>query len=244
MSQATVALGEFNNVTNAKELISALIIQAGNPISMYDATGEIRIVLKSNFDDDGPRPAVEALRFYTDFSNPTKSVYSWNRAMSNSIEAFIKGDLVFYFGFASEIKTIRELNPNLNFDVAKFPQIEGDGTPATFGKMTAIGIPRASKNPGGAVKVAVFLTTDPVLAKLSEFTGLPPVSRKLLRQKPSNTSLGPIFYESALISHAWAEPRRKDADAIFKDMVESITSGRLGIDKAINDAHDKLTGEK
>jgi len=55
---------------------------------------------KASFDqpsikDKSYFPAQEALRFYTDFANPGKEVYSWNEKMPNSIEALFKGKQLF-----------------------------------------------------------------------------------------------------------------------------------------------------
>ena len=55
------------------------------------------------------------LKFYTDFADPLKDVYSWNKSFSNSRDAFSAENLVFYLGYASELQSLINKNPNQNF---------------------------------------------------------------------------------------------------------------------------------
>lgn len=236
--RSTIAFGEFVNVTNAKEILIALVLQAGSPITKRLSSGE----LESDFGRSrrGVFPANAALSFYTEFSNPVKKVYSWNRALPESRQAFLAGDLAVYFGFASELSFLRAANPNLNFDVAILPQSQNSDRRTTYGRMEAFAIPLQTKNYSGAFQVAALLTSDAALVSLVELSGLPPVSRQLLAIKPIDARLS-IFYDSALISRAWLDPDKELSSKIFSDMVESITSGRARVTEAISTADKLLT---
>src|SRR3989338_8196202 len=129
-----VALGEFRNIANAKEIIAAFLMQTGNPITVYGEKGFDSRLYPATLGSIG------AINFYTDFANPVKPDYSWNRALPNSLNMFVSGDLAFYFGFASEISMIRDKNPNLNFDVTFFPQPKGASVPVTFGRMYGLAV--------------------------------------------------------------------------------------------------------
>ena len=59
-----------------------------------------------------------ALLFYTDFTNPSKTSYSWNAALPQSFDAFTSGELAAYLGYASEYNSIISRNPNLRFKSA------------------------------------------------------------------------------------------------------------------------------
>lgn len=231
--QSTVALGEYRNITHAKEIISAQILQSGSKIVTLNQSGEYESTLETD------KGAESALRFYTEFSNPIKASYSWNRALTESSQAFLSGELAFYFGFASELFEVQKLNPNLNFDVALFPQIREQSPPSTFGRMYSLAISRSSTNQLGAFAAAKLLTSKTGLSMLSEVSGLPPVSRQLLRTFPEG-SYQPIFYKSALISKGWLDPSGEKTDLIYKAMVESITSGRSKVSKALNDANSEI----
>jgi len=235
--QSTVAFGEFRNVTNAKEILSTLIMQTGNPISRRGEE-KLSVLLASGL---GTRvvPAEAALGFFTEFSNPTKSVYSWNRSLSNSKNAFLAGDLAIYFGFASELKELRSKNPNLNFDVAMVPQTEDAGANITYGKMQGLAISRNSKNILGALNTINILSSSKWLTVLSEIVYLPPVRRDLLSKKPADPYQS-IFYNAALSSRGWLDPNESETHVIFQNMVESITSGRKRVSEAVAGADAEM----
>ena len=71
-------------------------------------------------------PAADAVRFYTDFADPGKEVYTWNKNMPNSLEAFILGKTAFFFGYAYHLPTIKSRAPKLNLSIVKLPQIAGN----------------------------------------------------------------------------------------------------------------------
>ena len=231
------ALGEYRNVDHAKEILSTLIIQAGNKIiNRHD--GELEVVLREQ-GESVIAPAEAALRFYTEFSNPVKSVYSWNRALPSSRQSFIAGDLALYIGFASELVGLRNANPNLNFDVAPLPQSRDGSTKITFGKMSSFAIPRTAPNPNASFSAALALTSQEPLIILAEVTGLPPVRRDLLAVRPTD-AFRSIFYDSALMARAWLDSNDEKSGEIFKDMIENVISGRSRLSEAVRIADEEL----
>ena len=78
-----------------------LIIQSGNPIIKTDDRGNLKIALDEQ-DKSGKSPTASSIKFFNDFSNPNKNVYSWNKALSGADTMFAKGALAMYFGYASE----------------------------------------------------------------------------------------------------------------------------------------------
>ncbi len=237
VTQSTVALGEYTNVSNATDLFSLLIMQAGGLVSAF-SNNQIQSALQNKF--DAPTlPAVLALSFYTEFTNPVKPFYSWNRSLPASKDFFIFGNLAMYFGYASEIKQITDKNPNLNFDVAKIPQSTLSSQKTTFGRMYALAIPRASRNINSAIGAAILLASNPPIARLTQITQLPPVRRDLLSIRPNDDYMS-VFYDSAIQSRAWLQPSKTDTDAIFKKMVESVTGGRSNINESVSRADSEL----
>ncbi|TAK58197.1 extracellular solute-binding protein [Patescibacteria group bacterium] len=231
---SAVALGEFRNINHAKEILSALIIQAGNPITTFDAEGKVQNLFadRLNF---ATAPTETALSFYTKFSNPVDPLYSWNRALPASKTYFLSGNLATYFGFASELSDIRTKNPNLNFDVAVLPQALSGKNRATFGNMLGLAISKSSQNPSNTFVVLSSLFNANAISIWSESTKLPPVRRDLLLTRPQDPYLS-VFYDSALISKAWLDPRPESTDIILRDMVESVTSGKSRAGEAVSTA--------
>ncbi len=241
--KSLVAFGEYSNIKNAKEILATLFFQSGNNITERSpVTGEVSAVidkdLEKEFEDASGTPTESVLDFYTSFANPSKSLYSWNRSLPNSENAFLNGDLAFYFGYASEIKKIQDKNPNLNFDVAQIPQEDG-GVPSVYGKMTAFAIVKNTKNATGALGVISKLTEKTSIELWRDSYNLPPVRRDLLSEPAANAYMT-VFYRAAIQSKAWYDPNPTESDRVFRDMIESITSGREKLSNAVGDAKLKL----
>lgn len=223
--RSAVALGEYRNITNAKEIISALFLQSGNPIMTMGQYGLKSVLAPATIQTIG------AMNFYTDFANPVKPDYSWNRVLRSSKNAFIAGNLAFYFGFVSELADIRQKNPNLNFDVSYFPQPKGGANLVTFGRMLGLAVLKSAKNSDSYTNVLALIGQAP-LARLAASTGLPPVRRDMLKANPSDP-YQIIFYNSAIRARSWLDPNPQESSRIFQDMIESITGGALEVGSAV-----------
>ncbi len=237
VKQSAVALGEFTNINYAKYIVANLAMQAGTPLTIWEGKG-LRSVFAESYNKP-IIPAEAALIFYTEFSNPSKSSYSWNRSLPNSFNYFLGGDLAMYFGLASELRQIQLRNPNLNFDVATVPTAREGGNSVSFGKFYGLAITKASKNPNSAFLVSSILTARTGAAKVAEVLVLPPVRRDLLsvRQERAYSS---VFFDSAIRARAWLDPDPEKTDGIFKSMIESITSGRSRVSEAIQRASREI----
>lgn len=238
ISQSLVSFGEYRNVTNAKEIVSTLMMQAGTPI--IERSGEaVRAVIADSY-GKAIIPGEAAVNFYTEFSNPVKPFYSWNRSMPPSTTYFLSGDMALYFGFSSEIFDLQKKNPNLNFDVSPVPMSREGGVNTAYGKFYGLAVSRGTKNIGGAFTVAGILSHTQGIASVSEVLGLPPVRRDLLSQRPTDAYRS-VFYDSAIRSHAWLDPDPKASDLIFAQMIDAITSGRERTSAAVVRASRELT---
>jgi ABC-type glycerol-3-phosphate transport system substrate-binding protein len=236
--RSAVALGEFANISYAKEIISNLAMQAGTPITEWNGD-KVQSVFASSLGKP-TIPAEAAINFYTEFSNPSKPSYSWNRSLPNSTDYFLSGDLALYFGFASEISNLQLKNPNLNFDVAVVPVSREGGVNVSYANFNALAITKSSKNQAAAFSVISILSNAEGAKAFNKILKLPPARRDLLNLKPSE-AFQSVFYDSAIRSKAWLDPSPTDTNAIFKDMTESVTSGRARTGEAITKAHQELS---
>ncbi|MBM2817929.1 MAG: protein of unknown function with transrane region [Parcubacteria group bacterium] len=237
IKRSAVSFGEYANVLNAKEILSLLILQAGNSIVKIDKDRPVSVFSeKSGF---AIPPSEAALRFYTEFSNPSKKSYSWNRSLPISRSYFLSGDLAVYFGFASEFNDIRMKNPNLNFDVAVIPQRREARTRTTFARIQGLATVKSSKKLSSAFNTISSLVSKDNISIWSKTSGLPPVRRDLLAAGASDP-VRSIFYASAIISKGWLDPDRKETNAIFQNMVESIVSGKSRLGEAVSRADSEI----
>ena len=97
--QSGIAFGEYDNVLHAKEIVSALLMQTGVSIVSQSSVGSF--VSDISGGNSSLKPSL-ALTFYTSFSNPIKTVYSWNKTFDRSREAFAANKVAMYAGFVSE----------------------------------------------------------------------------------------------------------------------------------------------
>ncbi|HEY4502609.1 MAG TPA: extracellular solute-binding protein [Candidatus Paceibacterota bacterium] len=238
IARSFVAFGEYRNVDHAKDILSAFILQTGNPIIGLSNSGQIVSTLTNRYDFVEP-PALAALRFYTEFADPIKSVYSWNRALPRSKQAFVAGDLAIYMGFASELSSLAETNPNLNFDVAAFPRARDAERSLTLAHITGLAIPRGSRDTSAAFAVATALTEQVYSAQFSKLMGLPPIRRDLLQDIPTDI-VQPVFYTSAIVAKGWLDPNPDATNGIYQRMIESTLSGRARLSEALDTADAEL----
>lgn len=232
--KSAVALGHFSNITNAKDIIAALFLQAGNPI-ITTKDGALR----SSLGDLSKYNLSSVLQFYTSFADPAKPVYSWNKSFLNSTDAFSREDTAFYFGFVSEFKFLVNRNPNQNFGVAPLPQLQGVFSKVTGAHVTGLAISSASKNFTTAFTAASLMATGDFASKLALTLGLPPARRDLLATKPAD-AYSPIFYNSALFARSYLDPSPQGSDNIFRTMVDGVLSNNVTPRDAISDASSKM----
>lgn len=234
--QSAVALGTWNNVLNAKGIFATLLKQLGNPIVAPSPEGGYSSVLNDRSGVVGPGDS--GLRFYSEFADPAKPVYSWNRSQQNSRDAFLAGRLAMYFGRASELYTIRAANPNLNFDIARVPVVRGGGSQVEA-ELIAYAIPRGSRNPSGALQAGYALTSTSIQGVILEQFKTPSVRRDAVAGSASDQYQG-IFRASALSSFAFLDPSDAGTDAIFAKMIEGVASGAVSVPEAVAEASGEL----
>lgn len=242
ITQAGAAMGEFKNVKNAKDILSMLILQTGNSIL------ELGEKIKISFGEKGNRlinPTENAVKFFNEISNPNKTSYSWNEALPNSEIMFTNGLLAMYFGYAGEIGNIKQKNPHLNFDLANVPQIRsGDslsGIKATYGKIYSLAISKNSTKKQTALTAIISMSGPDFSKVFSESFRLGSARRDVLQGGSSDPILS-IVYKSAIMSRTWLEPDSTEVYGIFKNMIESIITGRVKVSDAVNYASKQLKG--
>ncbi len=233
--KSTVAMGQFSNILHAKDILATLFMQLGNTI-ITEKNGSYISQLESG---DAKTDLSTVLKFYTDFSDPLKDVYSWNRSLKNSQDEFSAENLAFYFGYASELPTLISKNPNQNFAVAPMPQIKGTTAKATYSHVTGIAISTLSKNFSTAFMAAGLLATTDFAGSYAKAIGYVPVRRDLLAVKQTD-SFGPILYSSALYGVSWLDPSTSSTDSIFRNMVENVLSNKMTVYDSIKDSDGKL----
>lgn len=243
IKKATIAFGEFGNVEHAKDIIALLIMQAGGNITQRDSAGNLGPSLMAR-STDVAQPAESALSFYTTFANPSRDAYSWNRALPNSRTMFANGDLALYVGLASEASLVKRMNPNLNFAVAPIPQLRNLQKSTDMGIAYGFAVPRAAKNPAGALTAAFLLASPQASKAFATVVGQSSARRDVLAQGGQGNE--DLFNRQTLIVRTWEDPNPVETERIFRDMIESITSGSAKVVESIQRAEQamrQITGQ-
>lgn len=233
ITQSAISFGEYVNVDNAKDLIALLFLQVGNPIvKLEDGKPKMQLFTTNGNEIVVDQNITSAFRFYMDFSNPLKSIYSWNRARASSRDEFINGNLAVYFGFASDYKPLQQKNPHLNFTVAPMPVPRDTKVSITYARMHGLAVLKSSRNKQTAFYAVQHLLEITPSGDFAAQFNLPPVRRDLLTKRPTDAAMS-VFFDSAIWSRTWLDPKPEESDNAFKLMVESVSSGRSTIDFAM-----------
>ena len=239
ITRGLIALGTYNNVNNARGILSSLFLQTGAPVSAYSANGLLSANL-GTVADSGVPAGQAVLGFYTQFADPSKVSYTWNASLPNSRQMFLVGDLALYLGYASEARYLRSANPNLNFGVALLPQPATTNVKNAYGLIYSFMSPRGAKNPAGAYQTAAILSGPSEQSSASSVTGLAPANLNVLATSPADP-IAAVAYSEALYTRGWLSPAQVDTDAVFSGMINNVISGRMTLEAALGGAERALS---
>ncbi len=238
VEQAALAFGEYANVQNAPEILLMLLLQAGSQL-ITESTDGYKVLINQSSGQTARPPATAALDFYTQFANPARAVYTWNRSLATDRSAFLAEDLALYFGFGSEYAGIRAGNPNFNFDATSIPQGSGVSIKKSYGTFYALSILRSSDNFAGTYLALAKISEGERASALAETLGFAPVHRASLALGATDP-FRQTMYTMALIARGFLNPSPSASEDIIKTMIEDVTSGRTGISEAAADASDRF----
>ncbi len=123
--RAGAAIGTGRNINRSSDLITLLFLQSGvNMVSDDGKSAEFLRYVPVN--GKATNVAERALRFYTHFASPSRSVYTWNRRQHYSIDAFTEGTVGMMLNYSWHYNTIKHKNEKLRFAVAPLPQLNPD----------------------------------------------------------------------------------------------------------------------
>ncbi len=144
---AGAAIGTFDNITHAPDIISLLFLQNG--VDFKNISGSSDRVQG-------------AFSFYTSFAKDQNNV--WDNTLDPSILAFSKGNLGMFFGYSWDYYTIKQFNPSLSFQIVPVPQLPNQNV--TLASYWAEGVSSKSKNQKEALLFMKYLARKDVAQKL------------------------------------------------------------------------------
>ncbi len=213
--QAGVALGTATNIDNAPDILATLFMQSNLRVAenglVSFATGGTRST---------EPPALEVLRFYTDFAKQDRDTYTWNNRQENAFDAFTRGKSVFYIGYAFDAQRIRAANPQLNLDVVALPQLD-PANPTNVANYWVESVVKKTTESDYAWDFIRFITTQENTKTYSDAVRQPSPLRVHIADSLEDPLLEP-FVVNLLTARNWYQGSNADvAESILDALIEA-----------------------
>lgn len=247
-TESAIALGAYNNVPNAKDTMATIVHQLGQEVVVKQINAEgvdsYTVMANTPVKEGGDVfPLASVLRYFMEFSDPTKTKYTWNQFLPNAQDQFVAEKLALYIGYFGEGKTIRERNQKVDFDATYLPQTKDYNTFVTGMRLYGFATMRASRNPNLALKVEADFASLPYSSQIASFIGAVPPHKAYVAQQ----GVPEVLRRSNLVARGWFDVKPQASGLIFEQMIRDVTSGRTDISDAVQSfvsrLQDKYTGQ-
>ncbi len=228
-NESTIALGTVNNVPYAKDILMTMVKQLRQtPVVQNFTTNGVNYSISANDkinNSSDVLPLSASIRFFTQFSDPTKNTFSWNSFAPNAVDQFIAEKLALYIGYSGDERTIREQNQKLDLGVTYLPQAKGYNSFATGVRMYGITTLRQTKNSQVALTVEADFAGSVWGPQLAAALGGVPALKNLL----SDPNLSIVLAKSTLGASAWYDIAPDATYSLFLNTINDIVTGRQNV---------------
>ncbi|MFA6525104.1 MAG: extracellular solute-binding protein [Patescibacteria group bacterium] len=223
--QAGVALGGTENIPRSMDILFLLMLQSRSTLT------DPPNFLLSIPDDPQTIPAVNALDFYAQFSDPNKEVYTWNKDLPNALEMFAQGKLAFFFGYSYNIPLIDQLSAGqLSYGTANVPQLNQDLNYANYWVET---VAQSSKYANEAWDFLQYATRVENVTGYLESSGRPTALKALVDVQREDFLLRP-FIEQSLVAKNWYHGKKPNImEQYITDAIDSVVNNQLEAKEAL-----------
>ncbi len=212
------ALGTTNNVEHFSDIVALMMLQNG-----------------ANLKNPITKEAQDALTFYRIFAEKPNNV--WDETLDNSITAFASGRVAMIFAPSWQVFTIKQMNPNLKFQIIPVPQLPG--TQVAWASYWAEGVAINSKNVDAAWEFLKFLSSKEQMTVLyteqskSRLFG-EPYSRVDLAQTLINDPLVGAYIKQAPTAQSFFLSSRTFDNGINDRMIKYTEDGINSLAKGVS----------
>ena len=235
--QNGAALGTAENIPYSFDIVSALMLQNGTPMM---TGGSASFQKPISVQGESYSPGLDALRFYTDFANPSKETYSWSADQINAREAFAAGKLGFVFGYWRDLPNLKAMAPKIRIGLANFPQIEGSFQTSYYANYFIETVLKQSTHQTEAWDLIQFITTPAEAKKYLESAKQPTAQREFVTAQLADDDLG-IPAAQVLTAKTWYRGYDfTSTQGVFQDMIKQVLVG-TPIDQALSAAAERVT---
>lgn len=238
--QAGSAIGTANNVSNATDILSLLMLQSGSKI--VTETGGVEFHQSKVIGDDSVNPGLNALSFYTSFAQSTKESYTWNAREVDDITAFTNGRAAMILAYAYQIPEIQAKAPKLNIGVAEAPQISEGSTKialAEYWPLVVSANTTANKQLESWKFLNFIATKSQAYSTYLQEAGRPTAKRANVTTQSNDPLYGP-YADQALFARSQFLPDITRTDQVYAAMIQSVVLGELLPEEALIQAARKV----
>lgn len=260
LAKSGAAIGTGNNINRSSDILALLMMQGGakviNEEKDIDINKEIDVLTTEGIEKRNP--GMRAVVFYSEFSDPTKEIYTWDAFLPNSVDAFARGKTAMIFGYSYQTANILSISPDLKYAISPMPQLD-DSDPKNFVNFTNTWTPVVAKKSGCRIipleaskeidceKIAwsflSFATQKNSSKKYLDATGKPAARKDLIGEQANSNAKTGVFASQAETAISYSKFNDR-IDAILSDMMDMINSDRKNMANTVNEAVQKIENLK
>jgi multiple sugar transport system substrate-binding protein len=238
-----VALGSGENINRSSDILAMMMMQAGakmNNALLTEATFDEQVWVGEGENQKRFSPGQDAMELYLSFADPTKSVYSWDKDMPYSIDAFVEGKTAMIVNYPHNIPVIVSKAPHLNFGVAPAPQFMDSSRDISYASYWGFAVANKSRHSQEAWEFIDFLLQPENLKRYLERVKLPTSRRDLILLQQQDDMLR-VFANQIVSATSWYQGDIEVVDDILVDAITSALVGERTISEALEDASARVT---
>lgn len=232
--QAGAAIGTAHNISSAEEILLTMMLQNGTEISSSDKRSATFHTAIQSSDNEPVYTGRQALDYYTAFSDPNKSTYTWHKGKGEAWLEFAQGNVGMLFDYYSRAEDIYNQNPNLKFEFARVPQIKNasEDEQKVYASYWFHGVTNNASNHEWAWELTQYVAYYMASSSLTE---------QAERYKDERVRQN-VFVGQALIADTIYKGKQPEKfDQAIRDMIDNVAQGKQDIRTAIDSAAAKIT---
>ena len=241
INQAAVALGTADNIPRSQDILLTLMLQNG--VELADSQGHVTLEKAPAGSDVQNPPAAEALRFYTDFAAPSKSIYTWNNDLPNALELFREGRLAYLLSYSYTAQDLATTAPKTRFTVNPMPQPQpliDRNVRVALSNTWIEGVSRKSQHPNEAWDFLLFLTSPENASQYLTATKKPAALRAVSSAQATDPLLG-VFAPQTLVSRSWYRGTNSaEMERALQRAITAVVNGTLDPAQAVTRAAQQI----
>ena len=256
ITSAGMAIGTADNVPNSSQILQLLMMQNGAKMVADDHRGATFNTSSPTATDRVYYPGTEALKFYTSFSDPRQSNYTWNKDMGNALDAFVSGKAKMMIGYPWLASEIYATDPTLQFKIAPFPQVAGTEQKKNYPSYFAETVTKNAADRGTSDLAWEFLvglagfgqdsgsyTEYLQMANRIESTRKRYLGEQSEELNQNRVLMGTkVFYEQNQTATDWYKGKYPEkVDAVMTDLIRAVTLRGQTFQSAIDTASSQVT---